>query len=262
MMGRSILRALLAGSIATALAAAPAHAQFGALKKLKQKVNKATGSAPADSSGGQPAEGDRAARDRAFRNPTPITSAVLDRFVSAYRAGLAVRQQEMAKPQYANVKAYFDYVKAQNKCKDDQTAAQARFKDVVMRMNAAADHQDSKGALQWQDSMQTVMKRMQDEQRQCNAMQKPATDQQFFTALAAIDEHQDDAAASAGNFARFDWAALQERVAAYVIAKPAEPSRSGYSAAEAAALNARMTELSRLLAGEFTAAGDHLTSYN
>lgn len=262
MMGRSMLRALLAGAMATTLVAAPAHAQFGALKKLKQKVSKAGGSAPADSSSAQPANGDRAARDRAFRNPTPITSAVLDRFESAYRAGLAVRQQEMAKPQYANVKAYFDYVQAQNKCKADEVAGKARFKEVVMRMNGAADHQDPQGALAWQDSMQVVMKRMQDEQRRCNEMQKPATDAQFFTALAAIDERQDDAAAAAGHFGKFEWAALQERVAAYVIAKPDEPASSGYSASEAAALNARMAELSRLLAGEFTGSGEHLTSYN
>lgn len=264
-MARITYRTVIALAALTSLATpTTSHAQFGGLikKKIAQTaVSKALPQpeAPADTQAARRSAeaADYKARQNAWAHPTPITTANLGNFVTAIHAEQAERTKGMSSAD-SPLARVSQYNTAKKKCTHDLAASDTMFQ----QRQADAAKQVQAGNSEALAALYKNMPKLQADRSalatRCEALKRPELTDADFALIRAQEAHEDSVGAAAGGFSSLEYGRLRERVIAYVL-MPSSWKPSGYAAAETQAIDARRTELRKLLGDEFENSGQRVS---
>ncbi|MEO6211671.1 MAG: hypothetical protein ABIQ10_16300 [Gemmatimonadaceae bacterium] len=264
-MARITYRTVIALAAFTSLATpTTSHAQFGGLikKKIAQTaVSKALPQpeAPADTQAARRSAeaADSKARQNAWAHPTPITTANLGTFMTAIHAEQTERAKGMSSAD-SPLARVSQYNAVKKKCTHDLAASDTMFQQMQADAAKKVQAGNSEALVTFYKNMPKVQADKAALSTRCGALKRPELTDADFTLIRAQEAHEDSVGAAAGGFSSLEYGRLRERVIAYVM-MPSSGKPSGYAAAETQAIDARRTELQKLLGDEFESSGQRVS---
>ncbi len=223
--------------VATLVVPQLATAQFGGLvKKVKDKVTSSSSSTTTGTPTGKVS--------------VAISSDVVDRFITGFQAERAERDRQEA--QHANDPIGQTYAARDliPRC-DSMKKADSVYGQKIQQRVMTGDQQAVADLQKWFQNMPTEPLHVK-----CNN-NRAHGEGGFFEMLNAVQARQDTVGAKAGGFSVAEYAAVREKIAAYVLWTYSDPSRSviGYTPEERSALDAKKPQLYALLQRDYNVGG-------